>query len=196
MPGYLCTSGSRPHGSPSLIVHPFRAEGSQQLRPHSVVSEWPVQDKEATFKELLVLGVTAEEARDIARAALGQWEVVQAVSTIMLVQSAPKAHCSVERLLRALHLSKADLEVQGGILHYQLLTHRGLWECSTAGEVDPAPPSHTLRIRWRRAADDEGEQDDQDMLVDSGEGDGVCADDADPPPPFAGPLPRGGGRFK
>ena len=50
---------------------PLRAEGAQQLMLCSGVSEWPIQDKEATFKELLVLGVTAEEARDVAGTALG-----------------------------------------------------------------------------------------------------------------------------
>ena len=60
---------------------PLRAEGAQQLRSRSGISEWPVQDKEATFRELLVLEVTAEEAHDIDGAALGQWEAVQAVST-------------------------------------------------------------------------------------------------------------------
>ena len=170
---------------------PLRAEGAHQLRPRSGASEWPVQDKEATFKELLVLGVTAEEASDIAGAALGQWEAVQAVSTIVLVQSAPKANSFVDRLLRTLHLSRADMEVQGGILHCQPLTHRGPWECSTAGEVDPAPPGHTLRIWWRLDAEDKGERDDQGMLVDSGEGDGVSADDAEPPP-LQDPLHPGG----
>ena len=114
---------------------------------------------------------------------------MQAVSTIVLVQSATKAHCSVERLLRALHLSRADLVVHGGILHYQPLTHR---ECCTTGEVGPAPSSHTLHVWWHRAAADEGEQDDEGMLVDSGEGDGVCADDAEPPPPCRTPCPLGG----
>ena len=135
----LLEGAPRPTGVMSLScpfaereVAPLRAAGAQQLRPRSGVSQWPVQDKEATFKELLVLGVTAEEARDIAGAALGQWEAVQAVSTIVLVQSATKAQCSVARLLRALRLFRADLEVQGGILHYQPLTHRGPWECSTA----------------------------------------------------------------
>ena len=71
------------------------------------------------------------------------------------------------------------------------MTHRGPWECFAAGEVDPAPPGHTLRIRWRRHAEDEGEQDDQGMLVDSGEGDGVSADDAEPPPPCRTPCPLG-----
>ena len=81
---------------------------------------------------------------------------MQAVTTIVLVQSARKANCSVERVLRSLRLSKADLEVQGGILHCQPLTHRRPWECSTAGEVGPAPPGHMLRILWRRDPEDEG----------------------------------------
>ena len=60
------------------------------------------------------------------------------------------------------------------------------------GEVDPAPPGHTLRIWWRRDAEDKGEQDDQGMLVDIGEGDGVSAGDAEPPPPLQDPLPPRG----
>ena len=103
---------------------PLRAEGALQIKLRGRVSEWPVADKGAALKELLVLGATAEEARDIAGAALQQWEAVQAVSGVLLVQYAAKAHCSVERLLRALNLSRADVEVQGGALHCQPLTHR------------------------------------------------------------------------
>ena len=171
---------------------PLRAEGAQQIKPRGRVSEWPVEDKGAAFKELLVLGATAEEVRDIAGAALQQWEAVQAVSTVILVQSAAKAHCSVERLLRALNLSRADLEVQGGALHCQPLTHRGPWECAAEGEVDPAPPGHTLRIRWRRAADEGGDQEDQDMLDGGGEGGHGQLDGAEPPP-LQDPQPLGGG---
>ena len=150
-------------------------------------------DKGAAFKELLVLGATAEEARDIAGAALQQWEAVQAVSTVILVQSAAKAHCSVQRLLRALNLPRADLEVQGGALHCQPLTLRGPWECATEGEIDPAPPDHTLRIRWRRAADQEEDQDDQDMLDGGAEEGRGQLDGAEPPPPPARPPTSGGG---
>ena len=170
---------------------PLQAEGAQQIKPRSRVSEWPVADKRATFKELLVLGATAEEARDIAGAALQQWEAVQAVSTVILVQSAAKAHCSVERLLRALNLSRADLEVHGGALHCQPLTLRGPWECATEGEIDPAPPGHTLRIRWRRAANEGEDQEDQDMLGDGGEGVRGQLDGAEPPP-LQDPQPLGG----
>ena len=173
---------------------PLRAEGAQQIKPRGRVSEWPVADKGAAFKELLVLGATAEEARDIAGAALQQWEAVLAVSTVILVQSAAKAHCSVERLLRALNLSRADLEVQGGALHCQPLTHRGPWECAAEGEVDPAPPGHTLRIRWRRAAEEGGDEEDQDMLDGGGEGGHGQLDGAEPPPPpLQDPQPLGGG---
>ena len=143
---------SLPHSLAERNFAPMRADGAQQPRPRSGVSKWPVQDKEATFKESMVLGVTAEEACDIAGAALGQWEAVQAISTIVVLQSAPKAHCSVEHLLRALHLSRANVEVQGGIVHCQPLTHRGPWVFSIAGKVDPAQPGHTLRIWWRGAA--------------------------------------------
>ena len=111
----LLEGAPRPTGVMSLScpfaerdLAPLRTEGAQQLRPRSGVSEWPVQDKEATFEELLVLGVAVEEARDIAGAALGQWEAVQAASTIVTVQSAPKAQCSVERLLHALRPSRAS----------------------------------------------------------------------------------------
>ena len=72
---------------------------------------------------------------------------MQALSTIVLVQSVPKAQGSVERLLRAQHLSSAQLQMPEGILRCRVLTHPGPWECSTAGEVDPAPPGHMFPIR-------------------------------------------------
>ena len=116
----------------------------KQIKPRSRVSQWPVTDKGAALKELLVLGATADEARDVAGAALQRWEAVRAVSTVFLVQSAAKAHCCVERLLRALDLSRADLEVQRGALQCQPLTLKAPWECATEGEVDRALPGHTL----------------------------------------------------
>ena len=70
---WLLEGAPRPMGVRSLPRRfaernfaPLHAEGAQQPKPYSGISEWPVQDKEATFMERLVLGVTAEEAHDIA----------------------------------------------------------------------------------------------------------------------------------
>ena len=138
------------------------------------------------------MGATREEARDVASAALGQWEAVQAVSAIVLVQSAPKAQCSLERLLRPLRLSRADLEVQGSVLHCQPLTLGALgMRCrggDQAGAAGPHAPHLLVSGRRRRAGARR-----PGYAGRRGEG-GGGNDDVDPPP-CRTPNPLGG-RFK
>ena len=177
---------ARPYAERDFAV--YQAEGAQQLKPRGDVASWPVEDKQGVFKEVLLVATSVREASRVAQAALQRWETVHAVSVIALVQSAPRTQCSMERLLRALGVNRAELEFPEGVLHCQPFTLRGPWECASRGEVDPAPRCHTLRLRWRRAAD--VDQEDQNMLDEDGGG-GRCGCSRAPPSERP-PTPGGG----
>ena len=134
------------------LVRPYKerdyaalvACGARQIRPRRDAHNWPVTDDDAE-----TVGTAAHEAQSIA---LDKWPAVEGVSAVLLVQAAARTLCTAAQLLRAQHLSREGLELEGRVLHYQPLPLRGPWECREGGVTDPAPPGHVLRLRCRREA--------------------------------------------
>ena len=103
--------------------------GRRRRRPHAKpVSERLVEDKEATFKELLVLRGTAEEARDIARPALGNGRRRR--------PSPPLCWCSPRRRRTALWSACCVRCTCGG------------WAPSAAATASWAPRAGACRAPW------------------------------------------------
>ena len=77
----LLQGGPRPTAVMSL-VRPYKerdyaapaASGAWQSRPRRDARDWPVTDNNTdTFKEVILVGTTAHEAKDIAAVALDRW---------------------------------------------------------------------------------------------------------------------------
>ena len=158
---------------------PLQAEGMREIAAGKAVGDWLVSDQPSVFSEVGLLGLTLAGAHARAADILQTWPQVGAVSAVVLVQRAGRGSCSVPALLRDAGRERNTLDLPGAALHCQAVPERGAWQCETPEEIDPCPPGHVLRLRWRRLP--EGDGDDAAMGADEA-ADGEDGE-GDPPPP-------------